>query len=72
MKDLSEKEDAGEPLYADSAYSNESIEIFCKRIGVESRIHKKEYRNKPLQKSRKTPTRKCHRLGRGWNTSSHS
>ena len=48
MKDLIEKEDAGEPLYANNAYRSVTIETFYKRMGAESRIHEKGYRNKPL------------------------
>jgi IS5 family transposase len=61
-KDIIEKEDAEEPLYADSAYRSESIESFCKRMGVESRIHEKGYRYKPLQKRQKNANKKKSRV----------
>ena len=62
MEDLIEKEDAGEPLYADSAYRSESMETFCRSMGVQSRIHEKGYRNRPLQKRQKNANRKKSRV----------
>lgn len=50
MKELIEQEDAGQPIYADSAYRSESMESYCSEMGVQSRIHEKGYRNKPLRK----------------------
>jgi len=62
MEDLIEKEDAGEPLYADSAYRSESMESFCRSMGVESMIHEKGYRNRPLLKRQKNANRKKSRV----------
>lgn len=47
---LNKREDSGKPLHADSAYSSEAIEKVCIRKRIESRIHEKGYRNKPLSK----------------------
>lgn len=44
------KEDAGQPLYADSAYRSEEIEEVLAGKGIESNIHEKAYRNRPLTK----------------------
>lgn len=42
------KEDAGQSLYADSAYRSEEIEQVLAGKGIESDIHEKAYRNRPL------------------------
>lgn len=47
---IDKKEDCGQPLYADSAYRSEAIEQACIRKGIQSYIHEKGYRNKPLSK----------------------
>ena len=48
IESLLEKEDAGEPVYADSTYRSESIEQMYVYKRVESFIHVKGYRNTPL------------------------
>ena len=58
MAELIEEEDRGEPLYADSAYRSETIESHCTRMGVDSRIHEKGFRNKPLTKRQIKANRK--------------
>ncbi len=47
---LDSKEDAGQPLHADSAYSSEAIEQVCIKKQVKSCIHQKGYRYKKLTK----------------------
>ena len=72
IKDLIEKEYAEEPLYANNAYRSESIETFCKRMGVGAGSMKRGTGKSCFKKGRRTPTRKSHGFGRGWNTFSHS
>jgi len=55
---VTKKEDGGQPLYADSAYRSETIEQMCQQKGIESQIHEKGYRNKPLSKRQKQRNRK--------------
>jgi len=55
---LNKKEDQGQPLYADSAYRSEGIEKSLKKKDIESRIHEKGYRNKPLTKRQQQRNRK--------------
>jgi IS5 family transposase len=50
LENLLEKEDSGQPLYADFSYRSESLEVYRSQKGIESRIHEKRYRNRPLQK----------------------
>ena len=45
---LINEEDKGKVLYADSAYRSEETEEKLSKIGIESQIHEKGYRNKPL------------------------
>lgn len=49
--ELVSKKEAGQKLYADSAYRSEKIEQELKRSHVISMIHEKGYRNKPLTKA---------------------
>lgn len=62
MEELIGKEDAEEPLYADSACRSESLENFCRSMRVESRIHEKGYRNSALLKRQKNANRKKSRV----------
>lgn len=48
---LTSKKDAGQKLYADSAYRSQSIEQDLKKKNIVSSIHEKGYRNKPLTKA---------------------
>jgi IS5 family transposase len=50
---LTGKKDAGQKLYADSAYRSQEIEQALKKKNIVSRIHEKGYRNKPLTKTQK-------------------
>jgi transposase, IS5 family len=54
---LSKKEDAHQPLYADSAYRSEAIEQMCIQKQIISRIHQKGYRNNPLTKGQQKSNR---------------
>jgi len=47
--ELLEESDSHHELYADSAYRSEEIEKELKARKIRSRIHKKGYRNKPLE-----------------------
>ena len=47
---LDKKEDGGQRVYADSAYRSEALEQACISKNIESFIHEKGYRNKPLTK----------------------
>jgi IS5 family transposase len=58
IESLREKEDEGEPIYADSAYRSESIEQMCINKRVESSIHEKGYRNNPLSTKQKKINKK--------------
>ncbi len=58
LENLMEKEDSGQPLYADSSYRSESLEEYCGQMGIESRTHEKGYRNKPLQKRQKAANKR--------------
>ena len=49
---------ASKPLYTYRTYRSEPIETFYKRMGVESKIHEKGYRNKPFQKRQKNAYKK--------------
>lgn len=49
--------DDGE-LYADSAYRSDGIEMVLKAKGVQSQIHERAYRNKPLNEAQKDQNRK--------------
>ena len=48
LEDLITKRDAGQCLYADSAYRSQTIEALCKEKKMKSLIHEKGYRNKKL------------------------
>lgn len=47
---LDKKKDGGQGVYADSAYRSEAIEKICRTKKIESCIHEKGYRGKPLTK----------------------
>lgn len=54
---LDKKEDAGQCLYADSAYRSKEIEQVCVKNNIKSRIHYKGYRYKKLtEKQRRSNT----------------
>ncbi len=55
---LNKKEDQEQPLYADSAYRSTEIEAMLKRKNIESLVHEKGYRNKPLTKRQQQRNRK--------------
>lgn len=51
--DLMGEAQAGERLFADSAYAGETFEVGLKELGIESFIHDRAYKNRPLSESRK-------------------
>jgi IS5 family transposase len=51
--ELLDKEDNGKELYADSAYTGESIKKKVEKKKIKNKIHEKGYRNKPLTKKQK-------------------
>ncbi len=55
---LDKKEDGGQRVYADSAYRSEALEEICRKKNIESNIHEKGYRNKPLTKRQKQRNKK--------------
>lgn len=55
---LDKKEDGGQRIYADRAYRSEALEQVCRRKNMESYIHEKGYRNKPLTKRQLQRNRK--------------
>jgi IS5 family transposase len=55
---LDKREDSNQPVHADSAYRSESIEQMCRTKKIESCIHEKGYRGKPLSKRQQQRNRK--------------
>jgi IS5 family transposase len=55
---LDKEEDSDQDLYADSAYRSEAIEMACIKKGMNSCIHEKEYRGRPLTKRQQQRNRK--------------
>jgi IS5 family transposase len=72
MKDLIDKKDVGDPLNAVSAYRSVSMKPFYRRMGMGAVSIKRDIGTSLFKKGRRTPTRKSHVLGRGWNTCSPS
>jgi len=55
---LDKKEDGGQPLYADSAYSSAAMEELYKTKGVISRVNQKGYKNKKLTQGQRKENRR--------------
>lgn len=55
---LDKKEDSGQPLHGDCAYSSKAVREICCKKGIESLIHEKGCRYKPLNKRQKQSNRK--------------
>ena len=55
---LDKEEDSDQDLYADGAYRSEAIERACIKKGINSCIHEKGYRGKPLTKRQQQRNRK--------------
>lgn len=53
LGDLLDENEAGQPLYADSAYSGQNCDKSIKAAKMENRTHQKAYKNKPLTKKQK-------------------
>lgn len=58
LTDLLDATDRGQPMYGDSAYRSEPIEMTLRRRNMNSRIHEKGYRNHPLTDTQKKRNRK--------------
>ena len=58
LNDLLTQEDARKPLYGDSAYRSEEQEKELVEKKIESRIHERAYRNKPLSKEQQKNNRR--------------
>lgn len=58
LKDLLNKKDKGQPLYADSAYTGEEQEKVIVKVGMINKVHEKGYKNKPLTKRQMKSNRK--------------
>lgn len=55
---LDKKEDAGQPLYGDSAYSSKELEELYLKKGIISKVNQKGYRNKAITKKQQKENRK--------------
>lgn len=53
LEDLLDENEAGQPLYADSAYSRKDCAKAIKAARMKNRTHEKAYRNKALTKKQK-------------------
>ena len=62
LETLIEKEDSHHELYADSAYSSQSIESLMKKKKIRNRIHEKGYRSQPLTDAQKERNRNKSRI----------
>ncbi|MEO0949680.1 MAG: transposase, partial [Cyanobacteria bacterium J06641_5] len=51
-------ENSGDDIWADSAYRSENIEWVLEKIGFESKIHERAYRNKPLTEGQEARSKK--------------
>lgn len=58
LKDLLKPQDAGKPLYGDSAYRSLEHEEWLKEQNIKSRIHEKSHRSHPLTKKQSENNRK--------------
>jgi IS5 family transposase len=59
---LNKKEDGGQPLYADSAYSSKELEELYKRKNIISKVNKQGYRYKTLTKADRKANKKHSRI----------
>ena len=59
---LLDKMDKGKDLHADSAYRSEQIEKTLNRRGIQSKIHEKAHRNRPLTKTQMRSNRAKSRI----------
>jgi IS5 family transposase len=53
LEDLLTTTDAGQPLYADSAYTGENLEKSISNAKMQNLVHEKGYKNKPLTDAQK-------------------
>ena len=54
LKSLLDKEDEGQPLYADSAYVGENQEETIRKYNIKNEVHEKGYKGKPLTDEQKS------------------
>jgi IS5 family transposase len=59
---LDKKEDSGQTLHADSAYSSEQIEELCEQKGMVSKINQKGYRHKKLTQKQQNENKRKSRI----------
>ena len=52
LGDLLNRNDKGQPLYADSAYTGEEQERIIEKAGMINKVHEKGYKNRPLTKNK--------------------
>jgi len=57
IEELVNEDDAGKPLYGDSAYTGAAVAEILEKHGIENKIHEKGYRNKPLTQEQKEKNR---------------
>ena len=62
LEELLTSDNTASGVWADSAYRSEAIEKKIKKRGLTSRIHRKGYRNRPLQDGEKTGNRRRSRF----------
>ena len=62
VEELLSSDNTAKGVWADSAYRSEAIEKKIKKRGLTSRIHRKGYRNRPLQDGEKTGNRRRSRF----------
>jgi IS5 family transposase len=58
LGDLLGKQDKGQPLYADSAYTGAEQEKVIKKAGMINQVHEKGYKNSPLTKKQQRSNHK--------------
>ena len=57
LAELLDEKDAGQDLYADSAYTGEDQEESIKKVEMINQVHEKGYKNKPLTEEQKESNR---------------
>lgn len=62
---LISKEDSGQPLHADSAYSGKSLQKIIKKAGMKNCVNEKGVRSKPLTDKQKQKIIKNQQLENG-------
>ncbi len=70
MDDVLDADNTASGVWADSAYRSAESEAKLEEKGLNSRIHRKGHRNKPLSEREKQGNKTRSRGGRGWSTCS--